>query len=298
MTDQARPAPIQRTAASTGGWSALHVLLGLFAVCFAVATLIALGLGFDLLVPPPDLAETLDLPGRLQAIRPFREATWPFDAASTLLFVVGVRVPRPGGGPDCLPRRARRARRRPEGVDRRQRASRGRRWSPVRRRYPGRDVTCVLRLRLHHRGDDQPVLGDHDRAGGQRLAGIRRGPVWCDRRRAVGGHPRRPRPAASVALDRRRCSRPSWLRAWPCTNSATRRPGTSPSPSRPESCCRSGPSCWRCGPTESSWILSAAGLSERPRGLADARDPRTGITAGGRCRARGPRLGTNTGGRR
>ena len=89
MTDEVRPAPIQRTAATTGGWSALHVLLGLFAVCFAAATLIALGLGFDLLVPPPDLAETLDLPGRLQAIRPFREATWPFDAASTLLFVAG-----------------------------------------------------------------------------------------------------------------------------------------------------------------------------------------------------------------
>ena len=65
------------------------MLLGLFAVCLAVATLIALGLGFDILVPPPDLAETLDLPGRLQAIRPFREATWPFDAASTLLFAAG-----------------------------------------------------------------------------------------------------------------------------------------------------------------------------------------------------------------
>ena len=89
MTDHARPAPIQRTVASSGGMSALNVLLGLFAACLAVATLIALGLGFDLLVPPPDIAESLDLPGRLQAIRPFREATWPFDAASTLLYVVG-----------------------------------------------------------------------------------------------------------------------------------------------------------------------------------------------------------------
>ena len=89
MTDHARPAPIQRTVTSPGGWSAFNVLLGLFAACLAVATLIALGLGFDLLVPPPHIAETLDLPGRLQAIRPFREATWPFDAASSLLYVVG-----------------------------------------------------------------------------------------------------------------------------------------------------------------------------------------------------------------
>ena len=89
MTDHARPAPIERTGASPGGWPALNVLLGLFAICLAVATLIALGLGFDLLVPPPDIAGTLDFPGRLQAIRPFREATWPFEAASTLLYVVG-----------------------------------------------------------------------------------------------------------------------------------------------------------------------------------------------------------------
>ena len=89
MTEQARPAPIEGTVARPVGWSPLSVLLGLFAVCLAVATLIALGLGFDLLVPQPDIAGTLDFPGRLQAIRPFREATWPFDAASTLLFTSG-----------------------------------------------------------------------------------------------------------------------------------------------------------------------------------------------------------------
>ena len=62
MTDHARPTPIERTVASPGGWSALNVLLGLFAACLAGATLIALGLGFDLFVPPPDIAGTLDFP--------------------------------------------------------------------------------------------------------------------------------------------------------------------------------------------------------------------------------------------
>jgi hypothetical protein len=54
-----------------------------------VATVLALGLGFDLLVKPPVIDETLDLPHRLVAIHPFQEARWPFDAVSSLLFVVG-----------------------------------------------------------------------------------------------------------------------------------------------------------------------------------------------------------------
>ena len=48
----------------------------------------ALALGFDLLVQQPDIPETLDLPSRLEAIHPFHVAQWPFDAASTLLYVV------------------------------------------------------------------------------------------------------------------------------------------------------------------------------------------------------------------
>lgn len=47
------------------------------------------GAGFDLLVRPPDIAETLDFPGRLEAFQPFRQAVWPIDVVSTLLFVGG-----------------------------------------------------------------------------------------------------------------------------------------------------------------------------------------------------------------
>ena len=64
-------------------------LLGIFATCFLLATILAFALGFDLLVPTPDIAETLDFPSRLEAIQPFRQAQWPFDAISTLLFVIG-----------------------------------------------------------------------------------------------------------------------------------------------------------------------------------------------------------------
>ena len=70
-------------------WSIVQTLLGIFATCFLLATILALALGFDLLVPTPDIAATLDFPSRLQALQPFREAQWPFDAVSTSLFVVG-----------------------------------------------------------------------------------------------------------------------------------------------------------------------------------------------------------------
>jgi hypothetical protein len=50
------------------------LLLAIFAACFLLATILALALGFDLLVPTPVIPETLDLPSRLQAIQPFHLA--------------------------------------------------------------------------------------------------------------------------------------------------------------------------------------------------------------------------------
>ncbi len=70
-------------------WTALRVLLVVFAICLVVATLLSLALGFDLLVQPPALDDSLDLPARLLALQPFREAQWPYDMAASLLFVVG-----------------------------------------------------------------------------------------------------------------------------------------------------------------------------------------------------------------
>ena len=64
-------------------------LLAIFAASFLLATILALALGFDLLVPTPDIPETLDFPARLQAVHSFLVARWPFEALSTLLFVVG-----------------------------------------------------------------------------------------------------------------------------------------------------------------------------------------------------------------
>jgi hypothetical protein len=69
--------------------SMVKTLLEILATSFLLATILALALGFDLLVPTPDISETLDFPSRLQALQPFRQAQWPFDALSTLLFVVG-----------------------------------------------------------------------------------------------------------------------------------------------------------------------------------------------------------------
>lgn len=70
-------------------WPTRQSLLWIFAASMVVATALALALGFDLLVPPPVIDETLDFPSRLTAIQPFQAARWPFDAASSLLFVVG-----------------------------------------------------------------------------------------------------------------------------------------------------------------------------------------------------------------
>ena len=69
-------------------WPIARILLITFAVCVVAATLLALGLGFDLLVTPPSIDETLDFPTRLEALQPFRVALWPWDAAATVLFTV------------------------------------------------------------------------------------------------------------------------------------------------------------------------------------------------------------------
>ena len=71
-----------------GRWSTLRTLLGVFAACLVLATVLGLVAGFDLVVHPPDLAPTLDLPSRLLASQPYREARWPLDAVSALLYVV------------------------------------------------------------------------------------------------------------------------------------------------------------------------------------------------------------------
>lgn len=70
-------------------WSVARILLWIFATSLVLATILALALGFDLLVAPPDIAETLDFPSRLLEIQPFRVAQWPHDAIATLLFVIG-----------------------------------------------------------------------------------------------------------------------------------------------------------------------------------------------------------------
>jgi len=64
-------------------------LLWIFAASLVIATVVGLGLGFDLFVSQPVIAETLDLPTRLQELAPFRLARWPFDAVATLAYVVG-----------------------------------------------------------------------------------------------------------------------------------------------------------------------------------------------------------------
>ena len=69
-------------------WSILAILLGIFAACLFVATVLSLVLGLDLAVQPPNHPETLDLPSRLIALQPYREARWPLDAVSSLLYVV------------------------------------------------------------------------------------------------------------------------------------------------------------------------------------------------------------------
>lgn len=93
MSELVRGRANSGTPATTRGRSpSLSILLILFAACVATATVISLALGLDLLVAEPELAVSLDLPGRLQAIEPFRVARWPFDAVSTLGFVVGFAV--------------------------------------------------------------------------------------------------------------------------------------------------------------------------------------------------------------
>ncbi len=65
-----------------------QVLLGIVAAGLIVGTVLALGVGLDWFVAPPNLADTLDLPGRIAASQPYRDAIWPYDFASHLAFVL------------------------------------------------------------------------------------------------------------------------------------------------------------------------------------------------------------------
>jgi hypothetical protein len=65
-----------------------QALLVIFATALVLATLINLGIAFDVFVKPPNLADNLDLPTRLIASQPYREAIWPYDAATNLLYLV------------------------------------------------------------------------------------------------------------------------------------------------------------------------------------------------------------------
>jgi hypothetical protein len=71
-----------------GRWSILRVLLGIFATSLLLATILSLALGLDLVVTPPTIPDTDDLPTRLLAVQPYLVARWPLDAVSSLLYVV------------------------------------------------------------------------------------------------------------------------------------------------------------------------------------------------------------------
>ena len=64
-------------------------LLWIFAISLIIATILNLGLGFDLFVEPPEIPESTLFPDRLEAIQPFHAARWTYDAAATLFFVIG-----------------------------------------------------------------------------------------------------------------------------------------------------------------------------------------------------------------
>ena len=64
------------------------VLLMIFAIALFLATLISLGMAFDVFVTPPNLPDGLDLPTRLIQSHPYQEAIWPFDAATNVLYLI------------------------------------------------------------------------------------------------------------------------------------------------------------------------------------------------------------------
>jgi hypothetical protein len=64
------------------------VLLAILAITLFVATLISLGMAFDVFVAPPNLPDSLDLPTRLIQQHPYQEAIWPFDAATNVLYLI------------------------------------------------------------------------------------------------------------------------------------------------------------------------------------------------------------------
>ncbi|HEV8402218.1 MAG TPA: hypothetical protein VGQ31_04215 [Candidatus Limnocylindrales bacterium] len=69
-------------------WSVTRALLWIFAISAFIGTLLGLVLGLDLVAHPPDIPDTVDLPGRLEAIRPYLEARWPLDLATNLAAIV------------------------------------------------------------------------------------------------------------------------------------------------------------------------------------------------------------------
>ena len=71
-----------------GRWSLTRSLLWIFAISAFVGTILGLAVGLDLVAKPPDIPDTVDLPGRLEAIRPYLEARWPLDAAANLAGIV------------------------------------------------------------------------------------------------------------------------------------------------------------------------------------------------------------------
>ena len=71
------------------GRTPIMPLLWIFAISLIIATILNLGLGFDLFVEPPEIPESTLFPDRLEAIQPFHAARWTYDAAATLFFVIG-----------------------------------------------------------------------------------------------------------------------------------------------------------------------------------------------------------------
>ena len=69
-------------------WSVTRTLLWVFAISAFIATLLGLVLGLDLVAHPPDIPSTVNLPDRLESIRPYLEARWPLDLATNLAAIV------------------------------------------------------------------------------------------------------------------------------------------------------------------------------------------------------------------
>jgi hypothetical protein len=75
---------------NTTSSSLIRPLSGVIAATFIAATVLLLGLGFDLFVKPPDLPSSNDLVQNLLGRIDFQHAVWPFDLTLNLLFAVGL----------------------------------------------------------------------------------------------------------------------------------------------------------------------------------------------------------------